>query len=181
MAGMNLSNLEKKMNDLFGVKAPKMPEGGKKFFMTYFPVLTLIAAVLSVLGAWGVWSAARSVGGYVNLANELSRTYGTGETISTSNLTLWVWLAAAFMVANAVLYFLAYNPLKAHAKKGWDLLFYASLLHVAYSIVTLFIQGRGFGSFVLGLLFSALGFWILFQVRPGYTKGGAHPSSTDSK
>lgn len=159
--------LETKMNDVFGKQAPKMPEGGKKFFVQYLPILTLIGAVLSVLGAWSLWNTAHSVSRLVDWANELSRTYG-GETVTTSNMTLWIWLALAFLVVNAVLYFMAYGPLKNHAKRGWDLLFYTSLLGIGYSVVTLFIHGQGFGSFIVGLIAAAIGFWILFQIRPSY-------------
>ena len=177
----DVSGLESQLNDIFGKQAPKMPDGGKKFFVDWLPVLVMIGAVLRVFGAWALWSAVHITNGYVNLANELSRTYGTGETVSTSYLTVWVWLALAFTAVQAVLYFMAYNPLKAKAKRGWDLLFYASLLSVAYSVVTLFIHGRGFGSLVAGLIGTAIGWWILFQIRPAYLKGGASPSGDKSK
>lgn len=162
-----LKELETKLHNVFGVQAPKMPEGGKKFFVQYLPILTLIGGVLTVLAAWSLWQAAHTVSRLAEWANEFSRTYG-GETVSTSQMTFWVWLALGFLAVNAVLYFMAYGPLKAHAKRGWDLLFYTALLGVAYSVVTIFVDGRGFGSFLLGLLGSAIGFWILFQIRPAY-------------
>lgn len=177
----DVSGLESQLNDIFGKQAPKMPEGGKKFFVTWLPVLAMIGAVLNVFAVWALWSAVHVTSGYVDLANELSRAYGTGEVVSTSYLTVWVWIAMAISVLTAVLYFMAYNPLKAKLKRGWDLLFYASLVNVAYSVVTLFVHGRGVSSFVVGLLFTALGWWILFQIRPAYLKGGANPSGDKSK
>lgn len=165
----DVKGLEKSLGEVFGEKAPKLPDGGKKFLVEYSPYLALIGAILSVFGAWGLWNAARTVNGLVDWANQLSKAYG-GTTVATSHFTVWVWLAIAFMLVNAVLYFLAYSPLKARLKKGWNYLFYVSLLSVAYSIVTIFIDGRGFGSFLFGLIGAAIGFWLLFQIRPAYLK-----------
>lgn len=167
--------LENGLDDIFGKKAPQMPDGGKKFFVQWLPVITLAGAILSIIAAWLLWSAVHVTNGYVNLANELSKAYGTGETVSTSYLTFWVWIALAFIIAEAVLYFMAYNPLKAKAKRGWDLLFYASLVSVVYSVVTLFIHGRGVGSMIGGLIGTAIGWWILFQIRPAYLAKASAP------
>ena len=174
----DVAGLEKQMDDLFGKQAPKMPEGGKKFFVEWLPVLTLIGAVLSVWSAWALWSMVHTVQGFVNLANELSRTYG-GQTVSTNGLTFWVWVALAFLGIWVVLYVLAYQPLKNREKKGWNYLYYVTLLSVAYSVVSLFIHGRGFGSFLMGLVGSAIGWWILFQVRPAYL--GKHTAEPTAK
>ena len=163
----DIVGLENKLNDTFGKQAPKMPKGLYDFLVQYAPILTMVGAVVSLFGAWGLWRATRVSSGLVNLANELSRSYG-GDTISTNKLTLFVWLGIGLMAFNAVLYFMAYNPLKNHAKRGWDLLFYVALVNIAYSVVTLFIDGEGFGSFLFGLVFSAIGFWILFQICPAY-------------
>jgi uncharacterized BrkB/YihY/UPF0761 family membrane protein len=163
----DIKGLEKSLNEVFGEKAPKLPEGGKKFLVEYSPYLVIIGAIFSALGAWGLWNSARTVNGLVNWANELSKAYG-GETVATSHFTVWVWLGIAFMLINAVLYFMAYSPLKARLKKGWDYIFYAALLSVAYSVVSLFIDGRGFGTFLGSLIGSAIGLWLLFQIRSAY-------------
>lgn len=160
--------LETKLNEVFGEKAPALPEGGKKFLVDIAPWLTLLGAIGSVLGAWALWQAAHYVSNYANFANELSRAYGDGTTVSTSQMTLFVWLGVGLMLVNAALYFMAFNPLKAHQKKGWDLLFYVMLLNVAYSVVSIFIDSRGFGSFLMSLVGTAIGTWLLFQVRPAY-------------
>ena len=165
----DLNNLENSLNEVFGKKAPKLPEGGKKFLVEYSPYLVLVGAALSAFSAWGLWNAARTVSSLVHWANELSRAYG-GSGVATSHFTVWVWLAIAFALANVVLYLMAYNPLRTRLKKGWDYLFYVALLGIGYSVATLFIDGRGFGSFLGGLIGSAIGFWLLFQIRPAYLK-----------
>lgn len=172
----DVKGLETKLNEVFGEKAPKLPEGGKKFLVDIAPWVTIVGAVLSVFGAWGLWNAARTVNHLAEWSNELSRTFGDGTTVSTSKLTVFVWLGVALMLVNAVLYFMAFNPLKAHLKKGWDLLFYVMLLNIAYSVVSLFIDGQGLGSFVMSMFFTAIGVWLLFQVRPAYL--GKKPAET---
>ncbi len=177
----SVKGIEESLQEVFGEKAPKLPEGGKKFLVEYNPYLVLIGAIFSAVGAYGLWNAARSVSSLVNWANELSRAYG-GDTITNSNFTVWVWLGIAFLTVNALLYAFAYSPLKARLKKGWDYLFYVALLSVAYSVVSLFIDGRGFGSFLGGLIGSAIGFWLLFQIRPAYLKvKETTPSKTKTK
>ncbi len=177
----DVSGLEKSLNEIFGEQAPKLPEGGKKFLVQYAPYLVLIGGILSLFGAWGLWNAARTVNKIADWANELSQAYG-GTTVSTSRLTVWVWLGIAFMVLNAVLYLMAYKPLKAREKRGWDLVFYVTLLSVAYSVVSIFINGQGFGSFVMGMIGVVIGLWLLFQIRPAYLgKKAAEPKAEPKK
>jgi uncharacterized BrkB/YihY/UPF0761 family membrane protein len=172
----DVSTLENKLNDVFGKQAPKMPDGGVKFFVQWLPLIVLIVAILNILSALALWRSVHQVNELVGLANQLSKTYG-GETVSTSNVTLWVWLAIGFVVIESILYFLAYSPLKAHHKKGWDYLLYASLLSVAYSVVTLFIDGKGVGALLMGLIGTAIGWWILFQIRPAYLGKHSEPTA----
>jgi hypothetical protein len=153
----DVKDLEKSLNEVFGEKAPKLPEGGKKFLVEFSPYLVLIGAIFSAFGAWGLWNAARSVNGLADWANELSEAYG-GTTVANSDFTVWVWLAIAFMLANAVLYFMAYAPLRARLKKGWDYIFYVTLLSVVYSVITLFIDDREFNSLLSSLINTTISF-----------------------
>ena len=69
------------------------------------------------------------------------------------------------LVVEGVLFLLAFPKLQKRERKGWDLLFLAALLNVAYSVLTIFIDGRGFGSFLVNLVGSAIAFYLLFQVK----------------
>lgn len=167
MAKTSIGTVEESLDEVFGKKAPQLPEGARNFLVQYGPYLVLVGGIVSLLNAWWLWNSAHQVNQIVDWANELSKAYG-GTTVSTTNFTLWVWLAIAVTVVTGALYFLAFNPLRAREKKGWDYLFYAALLSVAYSVVLLFVDGYGFGSFLMGLIGAAIGFWVLFQVRPKY-------------
>ena len=178
---VDVTGIENKLNDVFGKQAPKMPKGLYDFFVKYAHVLTMIGAIASMFGAWSLWNATRVTNGLADIANELNKAYGGREVVSTNELTLFVWLAVAFSVVSALVYFMAYAPLKEHKKTGWNYLFYVSLLSVAYSVLMLFVDGQGFGSFIFGLVFTAIGFWILFQIRPAYLGKAAGSSHTAPK
>ena len=60
----------------------------------------------------------------------------------------------------AVLYLMAFTPLRNRRKKGWDLLYYAFLLNMVIALLQFNILGL-----IIGFL---IGGWILFQVRPKY-------------
>lgn len=169
MAKSGIDSIEESLNDVFGKKAPQLPEGGRNFLVQYGPYFVLVGGILSLFGAWGLWNSARQVNQLVDWANELSRTYG-GQTVPTTHFTVWVWMAMAVLLVEAALYILAFSPLKARDKKGWNYLFYAALLSIGYSVVLLFVDGYGVGGFLGGLIGAAIGFWILFQVRPKYLK-----------
>ena len=79
----------------------------------------------------------------------------------------------ALVAVQGVIYLLAYPGLKAHKKAGWNYLFYGALLNVVYAVATLFNDYQGGSSFVGGLIGSAIGFYLLFQVRSAYTGGKA--------
>jgi hypothetical protein len=67
-----------------------------------------------------------------------------------------------------VILLMAYPHLVKRARRGWDLLFLGSLLNVVYSLVSVFIDGRGFSNFLLSLVGSAIGFYLLFQIKDRY-------------
>jgi O-antigen/teichoic acid export membrane protein len=70
---------------------------------------------------------------------------------------------------------MAVSPLMKRLRRGWDLLFLSALINLVYAVVTIFIDSRGIGSFFLSLLSSAIGFYLLFQVRSKF--GGSVPAA----
>jgi predicted membrane protein len=67
-------------------------------------------------------------------------------------------------IVGTVLNLLAFRPLLKRAKKGWNLLFYSTVLSVVVTIV-----GIAFGSSsVLSIIGSFIGLWLLFEVRGLY-------------
>jgi uncharacterized membrane protein YccC len=72
------------------------------------------------------------------------------------------------LAAQAALYIAAFSGLNERAKRGWDLLFYGALLNIAYAVVSLFTDYDKVGHFLGALVGSAIGFYLLFQIREFY-------------
>lgn len=160
--------IEAKLGDLFK-GAPPLPANAKDWLVKAWPWLALIFGVLQLAAAWALWRLSTYTNALVDYANTLSL-YTTGERVSglSSVDRTWIYIGIAILVVDAIILFMAYPHLKSRNRRGWDLLFLGSLINVLYSVVTIFIDGRGFGSFLLSMVGSAIGFYLLFQIRDRY-------------
>lgn len=156
--------------------APKLSPSARKTLAGIYPWLALIFGILQLLAAVALWNAGRRVDDAVRFVNDLSRTYGTGTTVD--ELGLFYWIALGTLLISGVILLVAYPALKAGKKQGWDLLFLGVLINLVYSFLLLFVDnyyGGGIARFIFALLGSAVGFWLLFEVREHF-KGGQHHS-----
>jgi len=163
-----VTKLEKQIGGLFK-GAPALPENGKEGLVKAWPWIALIFGVLQLLAAWGLWELTRRS---ERLIDTLSMYYTNGSYGLSSFDKTMVYVGIVVLLVDAVILLMAYPELKKRAKRGWDLLFLGALLNLGYSIVTLFIDDRGVGSFIFSLLTSAIGFYLLFQVREKYKSAG---------
>ncbi len=162
-----LRPLENKLADLFK-GAPKLTNSTKESLAKVWPWLALIAGVLQLLAAYWLWQAARVVDVLGDYVNTLS-VYYSGQTAGISSFDKTViYVGVIMLVVDAVIMLIAFPELQKRTKKGWDLIFLAAVINAVYSLVQLFTYGRGFGSFLFGLIGSAVGFYLLFQVREKY-------------
>lgn len=134
-------------------KAPHLPQGWVKILTDIAPWLSLICGVFGVIGFLGILSA----------GSMLSSVDYLGVMGGGSYRTLF-YVTGIFGLISGVLYLLAFNPLRKMEKKGWDYMFYALILSVISTIVTIIIVGSGISS-VVGVI---LGAYILFEVRGMY-------------
>ncbi len=157
---------------------PPLPKDARKGLAGIWPWLALIAGILQLVAAWGLYTWARDIDKWVEWANSWSASVGGPTT--NSGLTLWVWIAIIVLVVDAVILLVAFPKLQKKQKAGWDLLFLAALINLVYGIVSLFIDGRGgISGLFWALLGSAIGFYLLFQVREFF--GGKALKSNSSK
>lgn len=162
-----LAPLEKSLDDIFGSKASyQLPVGFKDFLVKVAPWLSLASGILGLLSALSLWRLASSVNEFVDYANQLSVAYGGPVQARDTGFLLWVSLA--MIVLFSILAFLAFPGLRARKKVGWNIMFYSMLASVLYSVVSIFYYG-GFGSLVGSLIGTAIGLYLLFQVRSRYT------------
>lgn len=180
-----LSKLESKMDELFVKNAPKLPDGGKKFLAQWLPIISLVVGVLSLWTAYTLWHWAHIAEGASRYVNDLCNAYSVaacGNAAAASRFSLWLWAGIVLIGVEGVLYLLAYPALSKHKKQGWNYLFYGALLNLAYAVVSLFTSYNSVGNFIGALIGSAIGFYLLFQVRSAYngakTPSGGAPKDT---
>lgn len=158
--------LERSLNDVFK-KAPQLPEEGRKGLATALPWLALIGGVLSLIGAWNIYRLATIADQY------LSGIYSAfGYTSPIVGVTATAWIGIVVLVAQAVLLLVAFPALRSGKKSGWNMLLWADLALLVYSVVTDLFGGYvNIGGFIMYLLSTAVGLYLLFQVRPYFTGG----------
>ena len=164
-----VNGLEKKLADLFK-SAPKMPEGAKKFFVAYMTWASLVLGILQLWAAVALWNLGYRAHDVVNFYNKLAETYGVGNG-SVHNLSLFYWLSVIFIAVSGVMALMAFPGLKAKKKVGWNWVFYASLVNLAYGVSSVFMDsyyGGGASRLISSLIGSAIGFWILFSIRDAF-------------
>lgn len=158
---------------------PPLPKDARKGLAGLFPWLALIGGVLQLLAAWGLYTWASRADDPVDLVNSWAAAAGVQGV--NRGLTVWVWIGALVLLADAVILLMAFPKLQKKQKAGWDLLLLGSLLNVVYGIVSLFIDGRGgAGSLIWTLLWSVVGFYFLFQVREHFGGKALKSNSSES-
>ena len=166
---MENNQLKKAEDGLAGLfsKLPAMPENGKKTLVEWFPWISLVFGVLSLLAVLSFWRTAHAVDRLIDYSNAFSRAYGTG-TVS-NNLGLFFYLTLAVAFVTGLLGVVAFSGLKARSKKkGWNLLFLSQLVSLGAGILGAFSDYR-YGAGIIGtLLGAAIGFYLLYQVRSYY-------------
>ncbi len=165
--------IENKLADLFK-DLPALPKSAKKIIVEYWPYVVLVIGILQLATAWSLWRFYDNANEFVGGLGSYISAY-TNEAIGFSTLDkVAIFLSIAILAAQAVVLLMAYGPLRARERRGWDLLFLVALSQVAYSVLAAFIDGRGFGSLIFGLIGAAIGFYFLFQIREFYgTKSAA--------
>jgi uncharacterized BrkB/YihY/UPF0761 family membrane protein len=151
------SSLEKAFKGL-----PDISESGRESIAKILPIGALIVGVLQLVAAWSLYDIVR-------VADKFSDTVlgslGVGTSLLSGGDKLFIYLGLAFLVVDSVILLMAYSGLAARKKRGWDLLFLGALLNAAYAVLSLFITGQGFGTFLMNVIGSGLTFWVLFQVK----------------
>jgi hypothetical protein len=170
MPAKQVEGIEAKLTDVFVKNAPALPEGGKKFIVKVAPIASLIIGVLTLISVWSLWHWAHVASTYANYARDLCDAYQVAgcDVATTSRLTFWVWLSMIFLIVEGILYLCAYAGLRDRKKQGWNYLFYGALVNIVYAVITLFTDYDKVGHFLGALIGSAIGFYLLFQVRSYY-------------
>lgn len=169
-----LDKLEASLADPLEKKAPAMPPNARKGLARAMWVVALVFGVLQLWAAWALWALGDKLDRGVDEVNSLYNYFGRPEV--ASNLGMFFYLSLIFLAIEGALLLLAAPGLKAMRKTGWNLLFYGMLLNVVYGVFRMFSEvGGGFGQFLWAVVVSALGFYLLFQIRSQFTGKAEHP------
>ena len=158
---------EQSLNEIFADKAPPLPSHGKKLLVQYAPWLTLLSGLVSGWAAWSMWHWAHLANNYINYANEVNVAFG-GPTLGKSRLNFGIWLAMIMLIVQALLLLFAFAGLRERKKAGWNLVYYAILISIAYGVFVAFTSYGGFSNLLWALVGAAIGFYLIFQVRSSY-------------
>lgn len=144
--GNNLSSLEETLNEYLGKKAPQLPPNAKEAIVKFGPWITLVLLVLSLPAVLAL--------------------FGLGTLFSPFSYMMGVQMGLAYtlslvvLAVSLVLEALAIQPLMHRSKKGWNLMYYATIVGTVSSVLASQLGGA-----ILGALISL---YILFQVRSYY-------------
>ena len=137
-------------------KFPVLPVGGREFIVNITPWVALILGVLSILGF------ALSILGL----GALTALAPVGAASKVGLTGIWL-IPSVIGLVEGVLWLLAYKPLKNRALRGWNLLFWITLLGLVSSLVTTFAIFSTF-SLVWVLIWLVVELYFLFQIKSYY-------------
>lgn len=138
--------------------APHLPVDVSRWIANNVWWLVLVGIIVGALVVLGAISATFFAGALLaGLGGALGAAIGGLAFVA-------VFISLLFAIVILVLLAMAYGPLKAKNKKGWDLLFVVMLLNVVSLAVTLLLTFDIFGT-LWGLLWAAVGGYFLFEIR----------------
>ena len=143
---LNLSSLEELLNEYLGRKAPQLPANIKESIVRFAPWITLVLILLSLPAVLVLFGMGRLLTTWSYIGGVQ---YGMSYTISLIILAVSLVLEA-----------LAIKPLMTSSKRGWNLVFYSTLLGIVSNIIWF-----NPGNLIIGAL---VPLYILFQIRSYY-------------
>jgi hypothetical protein len=143
--GSVLTKLETWLNVYLGQKAPQIPAGGREFIVKAAPWIILVILLISlpaILVIFGIGTVLAPVG------------FVGGFQMGVSHLLFW-----ALSLISFVLEVIALPGLFRRSRRGWQLLYYSSLVGGVGAILSINI---------FGVITTIIGLYILFQIRSYY-------------
>lgn len=146
---------------------PPLPLNARVWLARYAWIICLVGGILTALQAILLLTGSILVsslyspygcGGY---GNPNCQSVGTGAGV-------FLWLAFAAAAVHAVIYLLAFTPLKKFAKAGWDLLLLGVLVWVVEGIFYVFTFD-GVGALIGSLVGAIISLYFLYQIRDYFT------------
>lgn len=143
-----LEQFESFLEIYFLKKAPALPKGGKEFIVKFAPWLIVLGLIISIPSLVTLFGVSTMIS---------ANPYGS---VVAASLGPSYYISIAFAVIIIVMEIIALPGLFARSKKGWNFIFYTSILSSISSLISLNLAGL-----IIGALIS---FYLLFQVKSYY-------------
>ena len=144
-----MGKLESWLAPIFA-KAPHIPQSARDTLVSFAPWLAIVFGILGLGTLFSIGAFASLFSPFILLAG------GFAGILLFANILIGLFAA--------VLEILAFKPLQNHHKKGWNFLFYATVLSGVSSIIGMLFMSNG----AEGILGTLVGLWLLFEIRPAY-------------
>jgi len=141
---------------------PHLPADWRKWISENIWWITLVGVILDGFAALAIYQTASYVNQFSNLLSAVGAANPSGWTFP-------MMVSIALFVLTAVIMAMAIAPLRVMNKKGWDLLFLATIVSVVASVFN-----YGSGSIVMSVIGAAvgavIGMYFLFEIRSHFKK-----------
>lgn len=144
MAKNNSMDLVAMLEDVYK-NAPKLPENARETLVKISPILALVFGVLGILAGLGLVGVSP---------------VGMFSGLRASSVLL---LSGVATIAASAMMLVAYPKLQKREIGGWTLLFWSEVVNVVSSLLTL-----SFGNVLSTVIWAAIAFYILFQIKGHY-------------
>lgn len=154
---------------------PSLPLSWRDAAVNLWPWIALISGISQIAAASSLWHLTRLTELTIHNLSIYQPTIIAGPSALDKVI---IYLGLITLVTEGTLLILAFNPLRARLSKGWDLAFLAALINLAYALISIFITERGISSSFGSLFGSAVGFYLLFQIKHYFGPSSIAPSQS---
>lgn len=145
--------LEEALEGFFLKSLPSFPPNAKDVIVQILPWLALIGGIFGLIG----------------ILAALGITAATSIFVATGTYMVAGLLTLGANAISSILDLMAFSPLRAMQRKGWNFLYYSVLINAALNVVSSILNfPAGIFGLVFTVIFAGVEFWILFQVRERY-------------
>jgi len=156
---------------------PHLPEDWRKWLAANIWWIMVISAVLICLSMITILKLIAIEFAWSPVVQSLSN-YGLGSVNYGDSNIFFLFVSLVVMAAFVSIFISAIKPLKAGEKKGWDLMFVAFLLSVAFNVFSLLGTFHNFFSALLNVAIGAfIGAYLLFELKSYFVKTAKKPKT----
>lgn len=163
------NRFEKTIHSLFVKKAPfQLSKTGVEAVASWIPYIALFVGILSIVVSIGLAGQIANTKEAIQNTGRLSQNLPID--LRPENINPVVYVAVISAAAQGLVLISSFLGLKSRKKHaGWDLLLLSMIIGFIYAVLTLFMAGyRTNFDFILSMLSTVAGLYILAQIRPVY-------------